>query len=90
MGLHGEVGAAAPMVVTDQRRRRSGGLGAVVGWSGRTSELRGTRSRGQLGSREGGGGGSALLRGEAAAMVGTSDGVRVLARGVRAGACLGF
>ena len=43
-----------------QRRRRSGGLGAAVGWSGRTSEPRGTRSRGQLGSREGGGGGSAL------------------------------
>ena len=33
MGLHGEVGAAAPMVVTDQRRRRSGGLGQR--WVGR-------------------------------------------------------
>ena len=52
-------------------------VGAVVEGPGSTGELRGTRSRGWLGSRESGGRGSAAAYGGAAAMVRTGGSGRL-------------
>jgi len=56
-------------------------VGAVVEGSGSTSELRGTHFRRWLGSREGGGRGSAAAYGGAAAMAGSGRRAAFLAKG---------
>ena len=56
-------------------------VGAVVEGPGSTGELRGTRSRGWLGSRESGGRGSAAAYGGAAAMAGSGRRAAFLAKG---------